>query len=90
MGGTRKRRVMDEWRVHRRPKGREDAFQSTAEGSALGRGKRSKGEEEKKGRGRWALVGRRAYLKNILTNNLSFLYELEGKALCQGHDGRCG
>lgn len=62
---------MDEWRVRWRPKGREDAFQSTAEGSALGRGKRNEGEEEKQGRGRWALVERRAYLKKILANNLS-------------------
>lgn len=41
---------------HRKPKERGDTFQSSAEGSALGRGKdRNKGEEEKQERHPWVL-----------------------------------
>lgn len=52
-------------------------------------------EEEQRGGGKAGKrqvgsAGRRAYLKKILANNLSFLYELESKALGRGHDGRCG
>lgn len=85
-GGRYQKRERDEWKAHRRPKGRECGLQST---EGLNVGQREEERRRRKSReeaaGSWFVGGRgregerRAYLKEIPSGKLSFLYKFKAR-----------